>query len=83
MLAIRDNLAECFSASGAQAPRLLDHVSSRWESLNFITVMTIVQGANICGNRRSPTQHQRLQVARTPFAVTDFNIIIKAPSTEN
>src|SRR6266496_2765021 len=45
----------------------------------LITVMTIVQGANLYVEQKIANLGTNVfQVARTPFAVTDFNIIIKA-----
>src|SRR6202030_1117045 len=45
----------------------------------LITVMTIVQGANLYVEQKIANLGTDVfQVARTPFAVTDFNIIIKA-----
>ena len=45
----------------------------------LITVMTIVQGANLYVESKIANLGTNVfQVARTPFAVTDFNIIIKA-----
>jgi putative ABC transport system permease protein len=45
----------------------------------LITVMTIVQGANLyVENKIANLGTNVFQVARTPFAVTDFSIIIKA-----
>lgn len=45
----------------------------------LITVMTIVQGANAyVENKVANLGTNVFQIARTPFAVTDFNIIIKA-----
>jgi putative ABC transport system permease protein len=45
----------------------------------LITVMTIVQGANVyVENKVANLGTNVFQIARTPFAVTDFNIIIKA-----
>jgi putative ABC transport system permease protein len=45
----------------------------------LITVMTIVQGANLyVENKIANLGTNIFQIARTPFAVTDFNIIIKA-----
>jgi len=45
----------------------------------LITVMTIVQGANLyVENKIANLGTNVFQIARTPFAVTDFNIIIKA-----
>src|SRR6195256_5572366 len=45
----------------------------------LITVMTLVQGANGYVERKIANLGTNVfQIARTPFAVTDFNIIIKA-----
>src|SRR5262249_18305412 len=45
----------------------------------LITVMTIVQGANLyVENKIANLGTNVFQIARTPFAVTDFNVIIKA-----
>jgi putative ABC transport system permease protein len=45
----------------------------------LITVMTIVQGANLyVENKIANLGTNVFQIARTPFAVTDFNIIVKA-----
>jgi putative ABC transport system permease protein len=45
----------------------------------LITVMTIVQGANVYVEQKIANLGTNVfQLARTPFAVTDFNIVIKA-----
>jgi len=45
----------------------------------LITVMTIVQGANLYVESKIANLGTNVfQVSRTPFAVTDFNVIIKA-----
>jgi putative ABC transport system permease protein len=45
----------------------------------LITVMTIVQGANLYVEQKIANLGTNVfQIARTPFAVTDFNIIVKA-----
>src|SRR3954451_30699 len=45
----------------------------------LITVMTIVQGANLYVEQKIANLGTNVfQVARTPFAATDFNVIIKA-----
>ena len=45
----------------------------------LIAVMTIVQGANLYVEQKIANLGTNVfQIARTPFAVTDFNIIIKA-----
>src|SRR5271157_2440835 len=45
----------------------------------LITVMTLVQGANVYVEQKIANLGTNVfQIARTPFAVTDFNIVIKA-----
>src|SRR5260370_2851143 len=80
MLAIRDNLAQCFSALRAHKLRAsLTMLGLTMGVATLITVMTIVQGANLYVERKIANLGTNVfQIARTPFAVTDFNIIIKA-----
>lgn len=80
MLAVRDNLAECFSAVHAHKLRAsLTMLGLTMGVATLITVMTIVQGANLyVENKIANLGKNVFQIARTPFAVTDFNIIIKA-----
>ena len=80
LLAIRDNLAQCFSAMRAHKMRAsLTMLGLTMGVATLITVMTIVQGANLyVENKIANLGTNVFQVARTPFAVTDFNIIIKA-----
>src|SRR6266404_8001015 len=80
MLAVRDNLAQCFSALRAHKLRAsLTMLGLTMGVATLITVMTIVQGANLyVENKIANLGTNVFQVARTPFAVTDFNIIIKA-----
>ncbi len=45
----------------------------------LITVMTIVQGANLYVEKKIANLGTDVfQVARTPFAATDFNVVIRA-----
>jgi putative ABC transport system permease protein len=45
----------------------------------LITVMTLVQGANVYVEQKIANLGTNVfQIARTPFAVTDFNLVIKA-----
>src|SRR5437764_11580133 len=45
----------------------------------LITVMTLVQGANLYVEQKIANLGTNVfQIARTPFAVTDFNVIIKS-----
>jgi len=80
MLALRDNLAQCFSALHAHKLRAsLTMLGLTMGVATLITVMTIVQGANLFVEQKIANLGTNVfQVARTPFAVTDFNIIIKA-----
>jgi putative ABC transport system permease protein len=80
MLAIRDNLAECLHALEAHKLRAsLTMLGLTMGVATLITVMTIVQGANLyVENKIANLGTNVFQIARTPFAVTDFNIIIKA-----
>src|SRR5215831_19276690 len=80
MLAVRDNLAQCVSALRANKMRTsLTMLGLTMGVATLITVMTIVQGANVyVENKIANLGTNVFQIARTPFAVTDFNIIIKA-----
>jgi putative ABC transport system permease protein len=80
MLAFRDNLAECLSALRAHKLRAsLTMLGLTMGVATLITVMTIVQGANLyVENKVANLGTNVFQMSRTPFAVTDFNIIIKA-----
>jgi putative ABC transport system permease protein len=80
MLAIRDNLAQCIGALHAHKLRAsLTMLGLTMGVATLITVMTIVQGANLyVENKIANLGTNVFQIARTPFAVTDFNIIIKA-----
>jgi putative ABC transport system permease protein len=80
MLAVRDNLAQCFSALRAHKLRAsLTMLGLTMGVATLITVMTIVQGANTYVEQKIANLGTNVfQVARTPFVVTDFNIIIKA-----
>jgi len=80
MLAIRDNLAQGLSALHAHKLRAsLTMLGLTMGVATLITVMTIVQGANAyVENKIANLGTNVFQIARTPFAVTDFSIIIKA-----
>ena len=80
MLAIRDNLALCVSALHAHKLRAsLTMLGLTMGVATLITVMTIVEGANLyVENKIANLGTNVFQIARTPFAVTDFNVIIKA-----
>jgi putative ABC transport system permease protein len=80
MLAVRDNLVQCFSALRAHKLRAsLTMLGLTMGVATLITVMTIVQGANVYVEQKIANLGTNVfQIARTPFAVTDFNIVIKA-----
>src|SRR5580693_2163153 len=80
MLAVRDNLAECLSALRAHKLRAsLTMLGLTMGVATLITVMTLVQGANVYVEQKIANLGTNVfQLARTPFAVTDFNIVIKA-----
>src|SRR6202158_2602878 len=80
MLAVRDNLAECFSALRAHKLRAsLTMLGLTMVVATLITVMTLVQGANVYVEQKIANLGTNVfQVARAPFAVTDFNIVIKS-----
>jgi putative ABC transport system permease protein len=80
MLTLRDNLSECSSALRAHKLRTsLTMLGLTMGVATLITVMTIVQGANLYVESKIANLGTNVfQIARTPFAVTDFNIIIKA-----
>lgn len=80
MLAIRDNLAQTLSALRAHKLRAsLTMLGLTMGVATLITVMTIVQGANVYVEQKIANLGTNVfQLARTPFAVTDFNIVIKA-----
>jgi putative ABC transport system permease protein len=80
MLAVRDNLAQCVSALRAHKMRAsLTMLGLIMGVATLITVMTIVQGANVYVEQKIANLGTNVfQIARTPFAVTDFTVIIKA-----
>src|SRR5271169_7245690 len=80
MLAARDNLAQCFSALREHKLRAsLTALGLTMGVATLITVMTIVQGANLYVEQKIANLGTNVfQIARTPFAVTDFTIIVKA-----
>ena len=80
ILAVRDNLVQGFSALRAHKLRSsLTMLGLTMGVATLITVMTLVQGANLyVENKVANLGTNVFQVARTPFAVTDFSIVIKA-----
>jgi putative ABC transport system permease protein len=80
MLAVSDNLAQCFSALRANKLRTsLTMLGLTMGVATLITVMTIVQGANTYVEQKIANLGTNVfQVSRTPFVVTDFTIFTKA-----
>ena len=80
VLAIADNFAQTLGALRAHKLRAsLTMLGLTMGVATLITVMTIVQGANLyVENKIANLGTNVFQIARTPFAVTDFSIIIKA-----
>src|SRR5215468_11475845 len=80
MLALSDNFAIAADAIRAHKLRVaLTVLGLTMGVATLITVMTLVQGANVYVEQKIANLGTNVfQIARTPFAVTDFNIIIKA-----
>src|SRR5438093_5196323 len=80
MLAFGDNLSQTFAAVRANKLRAaLTMLGITMGVATLITVMTLIQGANLYVEQKIANLGTNVfQIARTPFAVTDFNIIIKA-----
>jgi putative ABC transport system permease protein len=80
MLAVSDNLDQCFSALQANKLRTsLTMLGLTMGVATLITVMTIVQGANVYVEHKIANLGTNVfQVSRSPFAVTDFNVLTKA-----
>src|SRR5512138_1649940 len=80
MLAPGDNLV--LAADSIRAHKLrasLTMLGLTMGVATLITVMTLVQGANVYVEQKIANLGTNVfQIARTPFAVTDFNIVIKA-----
>src|SRR2546423_12956565 len=80
MLSVSDNLSQTFAALRANKLRAaLTMLGLTMGVATLITVMTLIQGANVYVEQKIANLGTNVfQIARTPFAVTDFNIIIKA-----
>ena len=85
MLPVRDNLAECFSALRAHKLRAsLTMLGLTMGVATLITVMTIVQGANLYVEQKVANLGTNVfQIGRTPFAVVDFKAFSKAARNKN
>src|SRR5919206_4026783 len=80
MLILGDNMSESLAALKAHKLRtVLTVIGLMMGVATLITVMTIVQGANLYVEQKIANLGTNVfQIARTPFAVTDFNVVIKA-----
>ncbi len=80
MLLPRDILRQSARSLNAHKLRtVLTAIGLMMGVATLITVMTIVQGANLYVEQKIANLGTDVfQVARTPFAVTDFNLVIKA-----
>src|SRR5450759_160889 len=80
MISLSDNLAQSFNALRAHKLRtILNLLGLIMGVATLITVMTIVQGANVYVEQKiARLGSDVFQIARTPFTVTDFTQIIKA-----
>src|SRR5579862_7016667 len=85
MLAVSDNLAQCFSAlRGHKLRASLTILGLTMGVATLITVMTIVQGANLYVEQKVANLGANVfQIARTPFAVVDFTAVTKALRNKN
>ena len=80
MLLNSDNISQSIASLQAHKLRtVLTVVGLTMGVATLITVMTIVQGANLYVEQKIANLGTNVfQVARTPFAATDFNVVIKA-----
>lgn len=80
MLRFNDSVSQSLASLHAHKLRsALTLVGLTMGVATLITVMTIVQGANLYVEQKIANLGTNVfQVARTPFAATDFNVIIKA-----
>jgi putative ABC transport system permease protein len=80
MLAVRDNIVLSVDALRSHKLRAaLTILGLTMGVATLITVMTIVQGANTYVEQKIANLGTSVfRVARTPFAVTDFTVIVKA-----
>ncbi len=80
MLTARDNLSSSVASLRAHKLRaVLTMVGLTMGVATLITVMTLVQGANLYVEQKIANLGTNVfQIARTPFVVTDFDVVIKA-----
>ncbi len=80
MLNLADNLSQSIDALRQHKLRaVLTTIGLTMGVATLITVMTIVQGANVYVEQKiARLGTDVFQIAKTPFVVTDFNAVIKA-----
>src|SRR5215203_3806119 len=80
MLLQSDNVAQSIGSLRAHKLRtVLTIIGLTMGVATLITVMTIVQGANLYVEKKIANLGTNVfQVARTPFPATDFNVVLKA-----
>jgi putative ABC transport system permease protein len=85
MLAFSDNISQSIDALRQHKLRaVLTVIGLTMGVATLITVMTLVQGANVYVEQKiARLGTDVFQVARTPFLVTDFNLVIKALHYKN
>lgn len=85
MLALRDNLAQSFDSLRAHKLRTaLTLLGLTMGVATLITVMTLVQGANVYVEQKiARLGSDVLQISRTPFTLTDWDLIIKSLRYKN
>lgn len=85
MLALADNLSQSFEALRQHKLRaVLTTIGLTMGVATLITVMTLVQGANVYVEQKiARLGTDVFQVAKQPFAATDLNVVIKALKYKN
>ena len=85
MVAVGDNLRLAFDAIGANKLRaILTILGLTMGVATLITVMTLVQGANVYVEQKIANLGTNVfRVAKTPFAVVDFDVLLKSLKNKN
>src|SRR5271165_4942001 len=85
MLAIQDNIAQSIEALRQHKLRaVLTVIGLTMGVATLITVMTLVQGANAYVEQKIARLGTNVfQIAKSPFVITDFNLIIKSMKYKN
>jgi putative ABC transport system permease protein len=85
MLLIRDQVTQSLAALNQHKLRaVLTMIGLTMGVATLITVMTLVQGANVYVEQKIARLGTNVfQIAKTPFIVTDFNLVIKALKYKN